>query len=241
MVWQQLRVEQGVSAGHPASTVSTVSTVSTASTVSTVSIVLRNALFADLLAEALHEWERCDTVQVLPSVTHFAHTIDQDDQQHVLITDTLALDSEESTILDQHAQGRASRLAIIVVCTSTGLGARFAQMTRRFGHRWGLVDGTNCTLDQLVLAMESDCSGFTTFDSSRMGQDLGSVELTEQEQTVWMHVAKGASNVAVAEALKTSEKTVERALRSLYRKLGLTGSSGQVNPRVAASLSYHGF
>jgi DNA-binding NarL/FixJ family response regulator/DNA-binding SARP family transcriptional activator len=62
-------------------------------------------------------------------------------------------------------------------------------------------------------------------------------ELTERERDVLREMAEGKTNVAIAEALDMSERTVEKAIRAIFLKLGLAWETA-VHRRVKAVLLY---
>ena len=62
-------------------------------------------------------------------------------------------------------------------------------------------------------------------------------ELTERERDVLREMAEGKTNAAIAEALRLSERTVEKAIRAIFLKLGLAWETA-VHKRVKAVLFY---
>ena len=64
--------------------------------------------------------------------------------------------------------------------------------------------------------------------------------LTEQENSVMRLVAEGKANAVIAGEIFASEKTIERVLSRIYFKYGLFGTSKTENPRVKATLIFHG-
>jgi DNA-binding NarL/FixJ family response regulator len=64
------------------------------------------------------------------------------------------------------------------------------------------------------------------------------VLLTPREADILAAMAAGMSNAAIADHLRVGLKSVEAACTSIFRKLGLSASSGY-NPRVLAVLRWH--
>ena len=62
-------------------------------------------------------------------------------------------------------------------------------------------------------------------------------ELTPRERDVLREMAEGKTNAAIAEALRLSERTVEKAIRAIFLKLGLAWETA-VHRRVKAVLFY---
>jgi DNA-binding NarL/FixJ family response regulator len=61
--------------------------------------------------------------------------------------------------------------------------------------------------------------------------------LTEREREVLQEMATGRTNAAIARTLFMSERAVEKHIRVVFQKLGLT-EEGEVNRRVAAVLAF---
>jgi DNA-binding NarL/FixJ family response regulator/DNA-binding SARP family transcriptional activator len=62
-------------------------------------------------------------------------------------------------------------------------------------------------------------------------------ELTQRERDVLREMAEGKNNAAIAEALRLSERTVEKVIHSIFLKLGLAWETA-VHKRVKAVLFY---
>lgn len=62
-------------------------------------------------------------------------------------------------------------------------------------------------------------------------------ELTQRERSVLREMAEGKNNAAIADALRLSERTVEKAIHSIFLKLGLTWET-TVHKRVKAVIFY---
>ncbi len=66
----------------------------------------------------------------------------------------------------------------------------------------------------------------------------GMEELTERETDVLREIAQGKSNQAISETLFISESAVEKHIRAILMKLGLSADDSAVNRRVAAVLTF---
>ena len=62
-------------------------------------------------------------------------------------------------------------------------------------------------------------------------------ELTQRERDVLREMAEGKNNAAIAEALRLSERTVEKAIHTIFLKLGLAWETA-VHKRVKAVIFY---
>jgi DNA-binding NarL/FixJ family response regulator/DNA-binding SARP family transcriptional activator len=62
-------------------------------------------------------------------------------------------------------------------------------------------------------------------------------ELTQRERDVLREMAEGKNNAAIAEALRLSERTVEKAIHAIFLKLGLAWETS-VHKRVKAVIFY---
>jgi DNA-binding NarL/FixJ family response regulator len=207
---------------------------------------LANAL--SHLLHLLHSGSAC--VIAVSSVEITAAFKEHPDNDWILLTESSLIDvcdqdpsgtdafgtEEWNTLMGSHA----SSVSVIVLRT------RFMHvdtnlLTARFGSRWAVLSKDTCTIERLLLAIQSVRSGLSIIEQMpKGGRPRIETALDEKEQQILALVASGLSNQAVARQLHVSEKTVERALRSCYRKLQLTESSSVMNSRVAAALCYHG-
>jgi DNA-binding NarL/FixJ family response regulator len=62
-------------------------------------------------------------------------------------------------------------------------------------------------------------------------------ELTQRELDVLREMAKGENNATIAEALRLSERTVEKVIHAIFLKLGLARET-TVHKRVKAVIFY---
>lgn len=101
-------------------------------------------------------------------------------------------------------------------------------------------------VDQLVEAIRTVAAGGSWIDAvvldalvaARSGGEGTEVDrLTAREREVLSEMASGSSNAAIAERLYIGERAVEKNVRSIFAKLGLT-NDGQTNRRVTAVLLY---
>ena len=101
-------------------------------------------------------------------------------------------------------------------------------------------------VDQLVVAIRAVADGESVVDpkvvealvaenSRREESPLN--ELTKRELDVLREMAEGKNNAAIAEALRLSERTVEKAIHAIFLKLGLAWETA-VHKRVKAVIFY---
>ena len=97
---------------------------------------------------------------------------------------------------------------------------------------------------EFVAALESVASGGTVLDPEVVGQllargrhDDGLALLTPREKEVLTLVAEGRTNGAIAEALFVTGGAVEKHVKSIFGKLGLSQSEAD-HRRVLAVLAY---
>lgn len=204
-------------------------------------LALKDALLAESLGGALGAEEVVDRVEITSDMSGLTAVIDAlPEADVVVITETQVIDAPGAEVIDGVIAQSAGRVSVLVLCSSEHV-ADFGRMSARFGARWALIARQSCTLDRLTLAIRSLRSGLLMFEPCQAaGIDSAPVDLTDQEREVLRWVAYGLSNIAVAERMTVSEKTVERVLRSCYRKLDLDGTATDSNSRVVASLMYHG-
>ena len=101
-------------------------------------------------------------------------------------------------------------------------------------------------VDQLVAAIRAVADGGSVVDpkvvealvaeKTRREQSPLS-ELTPREHDVLREMAEGKNNAAIAEALRLSERTVEKAIHAIFLKLGLAWETA-VHKRVKAVIFY---
>jgi DNA-binding NarL/FixJ family response regulator len=101
-------------------------------------------------------------------------------------------------------------------------------------------------LGELLAAIEAVAGGGSVIDPKVVdglvaarargdGSPLG--DLTEAERSVLAAIARGSSNLAIAESLHLSKRAVEKHTHSVFAKLGLAGSP-EVSKRVKAALLF---
>ena len=101
-------------------------------------------------------------------------------------------------------------------------------------------------LDQLVAAIRSVADGSSVIDpkvvDALVAENARSAtsplnDLTPRERDVLREMAEGRNNAAIAEALVLTERSVEKAIHSIFLKLGLTWEAA-VHKRVKAVILY---
>ncbi len=101
-------------------------------------------------------------------------------------------------------------------------------------------------LEQLVAAIRAVAEGGSVIDSkvvealvaeSARGEQSPLKQLTPRERDVLREMAEGKNNVAIADALFLTEKSVEKVIHSIFLKLGLTWETA-VHKRVKAVILY---
>lgn len=205
-------------------------------------IVLADPLLSGALSDALRHHSPQSDVMTAKSLTEMQVLYSQaSHKEWVVITESSLLHD-----LPQHDPGPASgefgtdQVGLVVLCNRfTPIDAE--EFSRRCGNRWALLSRTTCTVERLVVAVDTVRNGLALIDPNlHLPHNNGGGHLDAREQECLALVAQGLSNQSVAKHLFVSEKTVERALRSCYRKLGLISATSDINPRVAAALHYHG-
>jgi DNA-binding NarL/FixJ family response regulator/DNA-binding SARP family transcriptional activator len=109
-----------------------------------------------------------------------------------------------------------------------------------------LLKGRVQDVGQLVLAIRAVAEGGSVVDpkvvealvAEKTRRDNSPLdELTQRERDVLREMAEGKTNAAIAEALGLSDRTVEKAIRAIFLKLGLAWETA-VHKRVKAVLFY---
>ena len=101
-------------------------------------------------------------------------------------------------------------------------------------------------VDELVHALHEVARGGSVLDpkvverlmqrnAARASSPLD--ELSDRERAVLEHMASGATNATIAQRLFLSERAVEKAINTLFAKLGL-GEEREGHRRVLAVLAY---
>jgi DNA-binding NarL/FixJ family response regulator len=99
--------------------------------------------------------------------------------------------------------------------------------------------------DQVAGAIREVARGGSVIDSkvvealvvARSGSDSSLDELTARERQTLDEMAQGKNNAAIAASLVITERSVEKVVRSIFQKLGLSWQSND-NRRVKAVLLY---
>ncbi|MBA2460780.1 MAG: response regulator transcription factor [Actinobacteria bacterium] len=101
-------------------------------------------------------------------------------------------------------------------------------------------------VEQLEAAIRAVAEGGSVIDpkvvealvaESARGEESPLSQLTPRERDVLRAMAEGKNNAAIAEALFLTERSVEKVIHSIFRKLGLTWET-TVHKRVKAVILY---
>lgn len=101
-------------------------------------------------------------------------------------------------------------------------------------------------IHELVRAMQEVARGGSALDPrvvegllARKTREASSPlsTLTDRERTVLQEMATGRKNASIAQTLFMSERAVEKHIRAIFQKLGLT-EEGDLNRRVAAVITF---
>ncbi len=139
---------------------------------------------------------------------------------------------------------RHPRTAILLLTATADAGVAeklFADGSARKGYM--LKDSLN-SVAELSHALRRIVGGQTYGDSlvvdellARQRQGGARDLLTSRERLILTHLASGASNAAIAEAVRTSTGAVEAAVSTIYNKLGIPDEPGY-NRRVLVVLRW---
>ena len=105
-----------------------------------------------------------------------------------------------------------------------------------------LLKQTVPDLATVVRAIEGSRAGMLILDPAMVKylhpkKDSALANLTLKQQEVLEYIAQGYNNLAIAEKLNLSEKSVETYINVIYRELGLTNEP-DIHARVKATLFY---
>jgi Response regulator containing a CheY-like receiver domain and an HTH DNA-binding domain len=107
------------------------------------------------------------------------------------------------------------------------------------------AQGARHDVGQLVAAIRAVAEGGSVVDpkvvealvAEKTRRDHSPLnELTQRERDVLREMAEGKNNAAIAEALRLSERTVEKVIHAIFLKLGLAWETA-VHRRVKAVIS----
>ena len=148
--------------------------------------------------------------------------------------------------IEAAARIRASHPSTGIVVLSHHLGSRYAfELLKDGASGLGyLLKERVADVDDLVQALTQVSRGGSVLDP-KVVERLMSHEapgspiahLTAREREVLEHMAQGKSNAAIMGVLHLSERTVEKHINSVFRKLGLS-EEPDVNRRVMAVLAF---
>jgi DNA-binding NarL/FixJ family response regulator len=138
---------------------------------------------------------------------------------------------------------RSDRKLGILLLSSHDVMGLLLDLPEDMRRGWSYLSKNSSTsIETLMRALRSTAAGGTVLDpelveraTPRQGSAVAS--LSPRQYQVLQFVAKGLSNVGIAEALEISSRSVENHLNSIYVSLGLAGS-GAHNARVRAVLQF---
>lgn len=138
-------------------------------------------------------------------------------------------------------RARRDRLIPAVIISGHFQPRLFDRLSSTLDSGWAFLYKDSNGLSSLMHSIDAVLDGLVMIDPHVRG--IGSTFpknslLTPQEDSIMNLVSNGKSNASIAAELYISEKTVERALTSIYSKFELIGKSKTVNPRVRATLLY---
>lgn len=106
-----------------------------------------------------------------------------------------------------------------------------------------LLKSSVVDLDALVRAIEGAAAGFIVLDPQLVRHTRPRPEgrlnrLSTRQREILDLVAQGFSNIAIAQQLGLSPKTVENHMNQIYQELNIYRNDGTCHPRVQAVLAY---
>jgi DNA-binding NarL/FixJ family response regulator len=142
---------------------------------------------------------------------------------------------------------RASRPAVGVVVLTQDVDSRYVLELFREGSegRAYLLKDRVRDRDAIVGAVRAVARGESAIDpkvvelliSSRERENSPLADLSPREREILREIATGKANVAIAETLHVSKRSVEKHIHAIFRKLGLI-ETDDVSPRVKAALIF---
>ncbi|EYR62103.1 LuxR family transcriptional regulator [Actinotalea ferrariae CF5-4] len=144
--------------------------------------------------------------------------------------------------LGVEARGRDGALRILTLSSHDVLDLLLS-LPAHLQHGWSFLSKTTSTsAPALVSALRATARGETVLDPElvraaepRAGSLVGA--LTPRQYEVLCGIAQGLSNLAIAEDLGLTEKSVQNHVNALYAALGVE-QDRSTNPRVTATLRF---
>jgi DNA-binding NarL/FixJ family response regulator len=204
--------------------------------------LLREGLRA-LLADG-GEVDVCAAVGSAPELTQAVDRLEPD----AVITDIRMPQATEGIEAAHSIRARHPRTGVVVLsqyADSSYADALLANGTDGLAY---LLKERVGDLAELMRALREVCAGRTALDTrivdaliARRGTVTPNLldSLTPRERDVLHEMARGQSNVGIAQTLALSESAVEKHISAIFAKLG-NDHQPHINRRVAAVLSYLG-
>lgn len=204
-------------------------------------VVADNVLLAELLLEWVKNQPDLEISGCHPSVAELnLSNPEWVTVERLIIIDVDPTDSHGIGLLLDGLEKPHRRVALIILSDHPNL-VEPHRVHNRFSQGWALLRKGRTTIQLLRKATDAALAGLIMIEpmtDSVLPPILGG--LSEIEYEVLRFASQGLTNPAIAEAVFTSVKSVERHLSSIYQKLGVDDGSVGLNARVAATLAFHG-
>lgn len=206
-----------------------------------IAILEDEELLRGLLAEWLSSLRSLTVVDQFRSIEAFNAAIETSLMDVDLLLVDVRLPDGDGIEAISRIRTRRNTLIPAVVISGHFQPRLFDRLSSTLDSGWAFLYKDSNGLSSLMHSIEAVLDGLVMIDPRVRGVDAtfpGNSLLTPQEDSIMNLVSIGKSNASIAAELYVSEKTVERALTSIYSKFGLIGVSKVVNPRVRATLLY---
>lgn len=206
-----------------------------------VMIVESETLVGSLIAEWVRSRDDLDLLAVHSTVADVRNSriawVDKVD----LLVCSLDIGGDDGVALATEVTSIAKRPVPVVVIASRATIDDATRLRDMLTAGWALISRTHNAVDHLRQAVDAVVAGLVMIDPMFAAVVPGAAAgapLTAQERAVLAMLARGMSNQAIASEQFLSIKSVERVIRSIYDKLGVSHRARDLNPRVLATLRY---
>lgn len=206
-----------------------------------VMIVESEMLVGSLIAEWVRSRDDLRLLAVHSSVaaarTTQAEWVDEVD----LLVCSLDIGGDDGVALAADVTRVAKRPVPVVVIASRATIDDATRLRNMVTTGWALISRTHNAVQHLRQAVDAAVAGLVMIDpvfAAAVPGTAAGAPLTPQERAVLAMLARGMSNQAIASEQFLSIKSVERVIRSIYDKLGVSHRAKDLNPRVLATLRY---